>query len=297
MAKPKLFIGSSEAKLTVANALNKGLKKCADVTIWNKGVFKLNEGFLETLEDKPKEYDLAVFIFAPDDTTTSKNETKPSTRDNVIFESGLFMGVLGRERVFIVYDEAAGLKIPSDFAGVTLASYNGSLIKGTDASAAVESACRLIQQSINGLKVKHLDGEWTSRYRKADEEGQPLIEEDVTIRTCGDQIHIKSKGGKREDDFYEAKGEMPQDGHILGKWVSHAAESCDTSGIFVLAINSASNFMCGYFTSPGEMGGVKYADWILAKKTGADKATVSARLKKAQKTLTEMTTNISSGVS
>jgi hypothetical protein len=78
--------------------------------------------------------------------------------------------------------------------------------------------------------------------------------------------------------------------------VSHE-ESCDTSGIFVLAINAASNFMCGYFTSPGEMGGIKYADWILAKKTGADDATVTARLKKAQRTLTEMTTSLTSDVS
>lgn len=57
-----------------------------------------------------------MFILAPDDMTFSKDETKPAPRDNVLFESGLFMGVLGRERVFLVYDQAVGLKIPSDLA-------------------------------------------------------------------------------------------------------------------------------------------------------------------------------------
>jgi hypothetical protein len=59
-----------------------------------------------------------VFILAPDDMTFSKDETKPAPRENVLFEHGLFMGVLGRERVFLVYDQAVGLKIPSDLAGI-----------------------------------------------------------------------------------------------------------------------------------------------------------------------------------
>lgn len=294
MSKPKLFIGSSERNLRVAQLLRDTLEKeeCAEVKIWNEGVFGLNQGYLETLEEEPEEYDFAIFILAPDDTTTSKEVTKPSPRDNVLFESGLFMGVLGRERVFLVYDEAAGLKIPSDFDGVMLASYDGARIQDADASVAVQKACNLIQKSIVDSKIKHLDGEWKSIYRKTDEEGRPLIEEYVEIRTCGDRIYIDSKAGTRADDYYKAKGRFPQKGHILGEWVSQA-DSCDTSGIFVLTVNPASTFMCGYFTSPDEMGGANYAGWILAKKTGVDEAKVSARLKEAQAKLKKITINLS----
>src|SRR5262249_12394769 len=129
-SKPKLFIGSSLKNLGVVRSLEKGLEKCAAVTSWDKeGVFGLNQGFLETLLEKLEEFEFAVFVLAPDDITLGKDETKPSPRDNVLFESGLFMGVLGRKCVFLVYDEAVGLKIPSDLAGVTLAPYDGALLE------------------------------------------------------------------------------------------------------------------------------------------------------------------------
>src|SRR6476659_5252230 len=129
MTKPKVFIGSSLENLAVAHLLSKGLKKKGVAPkVWNEGVFGLNKGFLEVLNEEGPKYDYAVFVLAPDDMTTSKGEQRLSVRDNVLFEGGLFMGVLGRARVFFVYDKAVEIKVPSDFAGVTLAEYDGSLI-------------------------------------------------------------------------------------------------------------------------------------------------------------------------
>lgn len=159
MAKPKLFIGSSNKNLRVAKVIAEGLEEYAEARVWDEGVFGLNQGFLEVLLSKLEEYDFAVFILAPDDMVTSNEESKPSPRDNVLFESGLFMGVLGRSRVFLVYDHVAGLKIPSDLAGVTLASYDGTRIQGDDAPAAVRKACRIIGDSITASRFPHLIGE------------------------------------------------------------------------------------------------------------------------------------------
>jgi hypothetical protein len=44
-----------------------------------------------------------------------KGQFAASPRDNVIFECGLFMGVLGKDRIFIVCDSNANIKVPSDF--------------------------------------------------------------------------------------------------------------------------------------------------------------------------------------
>ena len=67
MAKPKLFIGSSQKNLRVAGVLAEALEESAQVRVWNEGVFGLNQGFLETLLKQLEEYDFAAFVLASDD--------------------------------------------------------------------------------------------------------------------------------------------------------------------------------------------------------------------------------------
>lgn len=287
MSKPKMFIGSSQKNLKVAKLLAEGLEECVDSTTWDEDVFGLNQGFLETLLINLDEYDFAAFIFAPDDVTTSKDETKPSTRDNVLFESGLFMGVLGRARVFLVYEESSGLRIPSDLAGVTLASYDGSLIEGTNPLAAVRNACRRISENIKDSRFPHLVGEWQSMYPMTAEEENPTADEVVEIRAWRDGISIISKISVK-NDYYQAFGRFPEERQIIGKWKSREQDS-DACGVFMLTVHPNSTYMYGYFTSPDEAGGITYASWILAKKADADEAKVSERLKRAQNMLTKTT--------
>ena len=124
MPRAKIFIGSSSGNVGVAQLIANRLEDdcSADVQVWNEGIFRLNQGFLESLIDTLGEFDFAVLVWGDDDITQSKGESQASPRDNVIFECGLFMGTLGRERVFIVHDRSKAIKIPSDFAGVTLTS-------------------------------------------------------------------------------------------------------------------------------------------------------------------------------
>jgi hypothetical protein len=68
-----------------------------------------------------------VFIIAPDDQTISRDKQQASVRDNVLFEFGLFLGQLGRSRVFGVVcspaDSGVSLKIPTDLFGVNMPHY------------------------------------------------------------------------------------------------------------------------------------------------------------------------------
>ncbi len=73
-----------------------------------------------------EKHDFAVLVLTPDDVTESRGASQLSPRDNVLFECGLFMGRLGRERAFIVCDKSTKLKLPSDLAGVSLIPYDGS---------------------------------------------------------------------------------------------------------------------------------------------------------------------------
>jgi hypothetical protein len=278
MAKPKLFIGSSEKNLRVAKLLAGELDNCAQVKVWNEDVFALNRGNLETLLNQLEEYDFAVFVLAPDDMTESKGETKPSPRDNVIFESGLFMGVLGRDRVFLVYDEAVPLKILSDLAGITLASYDGSLIDAEGMSAVRDAGVK-ISTAITAARYQHLVGDWRSVYPMTFMKGNPMANEVLEIRPGGNGLSFITQSNVL-GGYYRCSGRLT-DRQIIGKWKSRA-DSNDMQGVFVLTIDPTSTIMYGYFTSPGTRGGIFYATWVLAKMAGADEALIEERLKQAQ---------------
>jgi len=121
--RPSVFVGSSIEGLTIAKALQVLLDHACEVTIWSQGVFGLSRGTLESLVSALDEYDFAVLVLTPDDLVTSRDASSAVPRDNVLFELGLFMGGLGRSRTFIVYDRTAGLRLPSDLAGVSAATF------------------------------------------------------------------------------------------------------------------------------------------------------------------------------
>lgn len=286
MAKPKLFIGSSGKNVRVAQVLADRLEECAEVKVWDEGVFGLGQGFLETLVNMLEDYDFAAFILAPDDVTTSKDETKPAPRDNVLFESGLFMGVLGRDRVFLVYDQSVGIKIPSDLAGVTLTSYDGSRMEEDEVSA-VRKAVLQISERIKDSRFPYLVGEWKSEYPMTFEEGCPMVDETMYVRTSGDCLYLVTLASSL-DDFYTAWGRVVLDRQIIGKWKSRKGSN-NMEGIFILTISPHANYMYGYFTSPDELGGIVYATWILAKIHESDETKTAKSLEKARNMIKKTT--------
>ena len=122
-ARPSIFVGSSTEGLMIAKTFQILLDHACEVTIWSQGVFGLGQGSLESLVQALDEFDFAVLVLTADDLVTSREASLAAPRDNVLFELGLFMGGLGRDRTFIVYDRTAGLKLRSDLAGVSAATF------------------------------------------------------------------------------------------------------------------------------------------------------------------------------
>ncbi|MER9594065.1 TIR domain-containing protein [Mesorhizobium sp. M0244] len=94
------------------------------VDIWKDGVFRLSDYALESLERALEECDFGVAIATADDVVTSRKQRWPAPRDNVIFELGLFMGRLGRERAILMEQRDEGVKLPTDTLGMTTLTYN-----------------------------------------------------------------------------------------------------------------------------------------------------------------------------
>jgi len=107
----------------VATALQEALAPDAEATLWTQGVFESGRFFLEALEEAAAKSDFAVFLWTPDDRVSSRGRRQTSARDNVVLETGLFLGTLGRRRVFILIPEESGIKVPTDLSGLTYLTY------------------------------------------------------------------------------------------------------------------------------------------------------------------------------
>lgn len=125
---PRVFIGSSTEGLKIAKKVKKNLNlrftqqgKPIDIFVWNEDVFKLSESGLESLINESKRADFAILIFTPDDKIKTRDEKAKVARDNIIFELGLFMGSLGRERTYALVDDR--VRLPSDLNGITIVFY------------------------------------------------------------------------------------------------------------------------------------------------------------------------------
>lgn len=123
-SEPLLFIGSSSEGLSVAEACHKFFYRRAVVPkLWTDGVFEASSTAIESLVTLSRDADFAALVLTGDDMTRSRGRQAASPRDNVIFELGLLMGSLGRDRVFILKPKNADIRIPSDLLGVTWLGY------------------------------------------------------------------------------------------------------------------------------------------------------------------------------
>lgn len=155
--KPRLFIGSSSENLTVAYAIQENLEAVAEVTVWTQGVFNPSKFNLEALSEALFEADFGVFVFAPDDVTSMRGLNRPVVRDNVIFELGMFVGRLGRERCFIIVprEEQQDLHLPTDLLGLAPGTYE-SIRRDGNLRAALGPACNAVSRAIERLGVSDL---------------------------------------------------------------------------------------------------------------------------------------------
>jgi hypothetical protein len=137
--RPRVFIASSTGGLRIARAIKSQLKQDAVVTLWSEGVFSIMNTPLQDLLTASRQFDFALFIFHPEDKLESKSSTQLTVRDNVLFELGLFMGSLGRERcVFVAPEDRSNVRFPSDLEGIYPATYDAT---NTNLDAAVGDAC------------------------------------------------------------------------------------------------------------------------------------------------------------
>lgn len=222
---PKVFIASSSEGIKIAKAVERlllhNLGDNAEIAPW-PWKFELSATYIESLEKTSGDMDFAVVVLTPDDVTTSRQAKKLTPRDNVVFELGLFIGSIGRQRCFLVYESTHDLKLPTDLLGVKPATFESSPDKnlGRALKPTCSSLCRQIRKlgcrnkidadalvvntAINSF-ISQIIGAWWERIQT----GSAVELSFFTIRTTSDRRTLHLRG-----DHFDGKGVL------IGHWKS-----------------------------------------------------------------------------
>jgi predicted nucleotide-binding protein/sulfatase maturation enzyme AslB (radical SAM superfamily) len=162
--KPHVFVASSKKSLVIADAVKSNLEEFgAFVVVWDEGIFRTSEFFLSSLLKEADESDFGIFIFADDDKLLINDSDIPipTVRDNVLFEFGLFTGLIGKDRCFIIMPTEHTMRIPTDLKGIQFQTYD--LIDGpkdisnlTRWISATKTACAKIAEAIRERGMRNL---------------------------------------------------------------------------------------------------------------------------------------------
>jgi len=216
MTAPKVFIASSSEGLdvtkTVRGLLLDELTDRAEVKPWTLA-FELSATYIESLEKAAREMDFAVVVLTPDDTITSREAEKLAPRDNILFELGLFIGSLGRERCFLVHEKRPDLKLPTDLLGVKAATFDRPA--NGDLRTALDPQCFRISERIAKLGTRHklstealavhaamrgfydrIEGAWWERITVAGKSWVSFLQ--IEFDDIYDSVHLRGRSYDKE---------------------------------------------------------------------------------------------------
>lgn len=214
--RPRLFLGSSTKQAKLLAALTHGLGDIAQVEPWTIS-FNPGTSTLDRLVELTRQVDFAAFIFAHDDWTSSgaAEAGLASPRDNVVFEAGLFGGVLGMRRTFILH--ARGAKLPSDLLGLTCVRYDDAITPAE--TRRINQALRKAIESEGQLA--RIEGHWWQFSLTARTESEPSA------------ISLLRIVRGRENMLELSGRAWTADGRLSARYWSEATrEKRDPSGLF-----------------------------------------------------------------
>jgi len=184
--KPKMFIGSSVEALRIAHAIQENLEHDALCTVWTQGIFNLLGNALDNLLEAVEKFDFAVFVFQPDDITQIRDNRLRTVRDNIIFESGLFISRLGKDKVFFVIPRNSNkLHLPTDLLGMQPGQYEPQE-KDENLLSALGPFCNKIRRQVQ-------------EYYKETEQKESTLEKDTSISSISKpSVENKTKTAKHK---------------------------------------------------------------------------------------------------
>lgn len=148
MDKSRIFIASSEKTHDFAVMLRNELNKAdyCEADTWKDAIETAGaQAKIEALEQWIKEYDFAVIIFSKADMLVKDSGEDLKSRDDCVFEAGLFMATIGRSRCFLLSSVDKN-DLPSDLGGINLLRFTepADLAKWEQCRTAIQNGAGFI---------------------------------------------------------------------------------------------------------------------------------------------------------
>lgn len=148
----EVFIASSSASLPWARELQEAIApRMPEVIfkVWDQDIFKPSSNAINDLLRTAKRSSAGIFLFSPDDNVTINGKEQTITRDNVIFEFGLFVGQLGLDRAVLITPEGAdNFRLLSDANGVTTIRFSFKSHSDEDRQSALGPTVNKIEKKL-----------------------------------------------------------------------------------------------------------------------------------------------------
>jgi len=163
--KPRIFIASSSEQIQVVKEIATILQEPPEwqVKPWGEG-FDFSETYVESLERELDRADFAVVVLTGDDWAKVRGKSAILPRDNVIFELGLFIGRLGRDRCFFFVEGNPRTRLASDLAGVKPVTYYPEAHSPNPREPSLDTQARQVKAKIREF------GEQAIRYKPTPED-------------------------------------------------------------------------------------------------------------------------------
>lgn len=157
-----IFVASSRQSQPVMAAAEEFLNGSGiKVVRWDSKEFRQPKVYLlDRLLQATDEFDYALFVFEPDDIHVGNGALVNVTRDNVIFELGLFMSKLGHSNTFVISPSPweAGLHILSDLNNYQIYHYTKpDLPRAASAEQKLAAMKEELQPVCNEIRKRMLD--------------------------------------------------------------------------------------------------------------------------------------------
>ena len=143
-AAPIIVHGRADArKLELKNYIQNTLRLPEPVILHEQP--SIGRTIIEKFEDYASQSELVFVLITPDDSgasTDAPDDVKRRARQNVIFEMGYFLGILGRKSGRVLLLHEGPIELPSDLAGVVY----------VDISNGINAAGETIRKEVNAAR-------------------------------------------------------------------------------------------------------------------------------------------------